>query len=101
MLKSLSPKGDVRELILQKESREPLHVLKNEPRLPGILQNNYKLDEALLQPLPSEIWLFDDTLVKGTHFRATKEFLREFFPNIPIVGFFIARATRQVSSTSL
>jgi hypothetical protein len=94
MLKSLFPKGDVRELILQKESREPLHVLKNEPRLPGTLKNNYVLNEILTQPLPSEIWLFDDTLVKGTHFRAAKEFLRKFFPNIPIVGFFIARAMR-------
>ena len=96
MLKNLSPRGDVRELILQKESREPLRALKNEPRFPKALQENYRLNEAWIQPLPKEIWLFDDTVIKGTHFRAAKEFLKGFFPNIPIVGFFIARSTRLI-----
>jgi hypothetical protein len=91
MLKIFAPKGDVRELIVQKQSRDPLHTSKGLPRSYVSLLDNYGFNEDAFHPTPEEIWLFDDTLIKGTHFRAAKEFLEKKFPDIPIVGFFIAR----------
>lgn len=92
MLQLLRPKGDIRELILQKETRDPLHKLKNTLRNPQDLMKNYYLNHDVLKPAPKEIWLFDDVLTKGTHYRAAQTFLQLEFPDIPIVGFFIARA---------
>lgn len=90
MLKHLMPQGDVRELYLQKQSRTPLHQSKT--RDPSYLLGNYYLNEGVLAPKPKEIWIFDDVLKQGTHFRAAHTLLKERFPDIPIVGFFIARA---------
>jgi predicted amidophosphoribosyltransferase len=53
--------------------------------------SNYLLNQEVLSPKPKEIWLFDDIIAKGTHFRAICEVLKEKFPDVPIVGFFIAR----------
>lgn len=91
MLQLFMPEGDIRELVLQKESRSSLHSSKSYPRNPQDLASNYLLNSSALNPRPKEIWLFDDILTKGTHFRALCEFLRMEFPHIPIVGFFIAR----------
>lgn len=92
MLRKLIPACDNRELYLQKQSREALHSSKKPCRSYVDLISNYSLNEQAANPMPKEIWLFDDTLIKGTHFRVAKEFLRQRFPNIPIVGFFIARS---------
>lgn len=92
MLQGIIPGGDVRELILQKQSRDSLHASKGNPRDYKDLLNNYTFNEEALCPNPKEIWLFDDMLTKGTHFRAAKEFLKEKFPNVLVIGFFIARS---------
>lgn len=92
MLKMLMPAYDVRELYSQKDCRESLHSLKKPSRSYKDLISNYILDVRLTNPTPKEIWLFDDTLIKGTHFKAAKELLRNVFPNVPIVGFFVARS---------
>ena len=91
MLQLFMPEGDIRELVLQKESRSSLHSSKSSPRNPQDLASNFLLNSSALNPRPKEIWLFDDILTKGTHFRALCEFLKMEFPFIPIVGFFIAR----------
>ncbi len=93
MLFSFMPKGDIRELILQKETRAPFHST-NFPRAPQELASNYYLNQKVVSPIPKEIWLFDDILTKGTHFRAIHDFLRIEFPDVPIVGFFIARTIK-------
>lgn len=91
MLKAFMPKGDIRELILQKETRAPLHF-PNTKRSPYDLAKNYYLNEEAHIPHPKEIWLFDDILTKGTHFRTIHDLLKKEFHNTPIVGFFIARS---------
>jgi predicted amidophosphoribosyltransferase len=91
MLRMLNPAYDVRELYLQKESRKALHSSKSCRSYKDLL-DNYIFNERVTYPTPKEIWLFDDTLIKGTHFKAAKEFLRTRFSNVPIVGFFIARS---------
>jgi predicted amidophosphoribosyltransferase len=92
MLKMLTPTYDVRELYLQRQSREALHSSKKSHRVYADLVDNYVLNEEVMDPTPKEIWLFDDTLIKGTHFKAAKAFLGQKFPNVRIVGFFIARS---------
>ncbi len=91
MLQLFMPQGDIRELVLQKDCRPSLHISKNSPRDSQYLVNNYLLNSKVLSPRPKEIWLFDDILTKGTHYRALHEFLKGEFSDIPIVGFFIAR----------
>lgn len=44
---------------------------------------------------PPGIVLFDDILASGSHFSAAKSVLRKSFPDIPIVGLFLARSCLQ------
>ncbi len=91
LLTYLNSHSDIRELILQKESREPLH--KSRARNPKELEMNYYLNPSTNLDLgDSEVWLFDDVLTKGTHFRAMSDFLRSHYPNVKTVGFYIARS---------
>jgi hypothetical protein len=99
MLHLFMPEGDIRELILQKDSRPALHSSKSSYRNPQDLASNYFLNSIVRHPQPKEIWLFDDVLTKGTHFRALHEFLSKEFPQIPIVGFFIARTILKTVSS--
>lgn len=90
MLQFFMEQADIRELILQRETRTSLHATKS-LRDPQDLLNNYFLNQEVLFPKPKEIWLFDDIIAKGTHFRAMSDVLKKQFPDVPIVGFFIAR----------
>lgn len=85
LLKTMFPKGKVRELVTQNGSRAPLH--EGGSRDPSLLKKNYKLDSHIIIEPHHEIWLFDDTLIGGTHFRAISDLLRAHFPQNPIVGF--------------
>jgi predicted amidophosphoribosyltransferase len=40
---------------------------------------------------PETIVLFDDMLTTGAHFVAASRKMAEFFPGVPVVGYFIAR----------
>lgn len=92
MLRYMLPEGDIRELIMLKQTREPLRESKI-ARSPQQLSSYYTLNEHFLNlPDPKEIWLFDDVITSGCTFRATHDFLRKSFRDIPILGFFIARA---------
>ena len=82
--------SDVRELIVQIRSVEATH-LSNERPSPDDLLQNYLLDEALCMPEPKLIFLVDDVLTTGCHFKAAKRLLSARFPNVRIVGLFVAR----------
>jgi predicted amidophosphoribosyltransferase len=84
------PEGNICELIQQKITREPLH-LSNDRNVEK-LERNYILNPFNLSTQFNEIWLFDDILRNGTHFRAIHNFLKRSFPATRIVGFFIARS---------
>lgn len=90
MLQLFMNDGDIRELVLQTNTRASLHASKGS-RDSQDLMNNYFLNEQVIDPKPKEIWLFDDIIAKGTHFMAISDFIKARFPDIPIVGFFIAR----------
>ncbi len=81
---------DVRQLVKQTESTEAAHESNVRPTVEELLAI-YEIDETLSEPAPRKIAIVDDVLTAGTHYRAMHITLTERFPNVPIVGFFIAR----------
>ena len=85
-----NPQLDLRELVFQRASTAAVHDQENRPT-PEQIQANYGIDPALRDPDPQVIGLFDDVLTTGAHFRAASAALKQSFPGVRIVGFFIAR----------
>jgi hypothetical protein len=85
-----NPHLDLRELVFQRASTAAVHDQENRPT-PEQIQANYGIDPALRDPDPQVIGLFDDVLTTGAHFRAASAALKQLFPGVRIVGFFIAR----------
>lgn len=83
-------KLDIRELILQVDEREAAHDAECRPR-PDDHLRNYRINEALTKPKPTQIGIFDDMLVTGSSFKACQQLLAGRFPGAPICGLFIAR----------
>ena len=81
---------DIRELVVQTRSSEAAHLSQARPR-PDDLAAIYELDERLTDPAPSTIFVVDDVLTTGCHFKAVKRVLQHRFPDAVVVGFFIAR----------
>ena len=81
---------DVRELVYQPISSNAVHEEVDRPS-PAILQARYAIDRRVLQPEPQIIAIVDDVITTGAHFLATKAIIRKEFPNLKIVGIFIAR----------
>lgn len=82
---------DVKELIKQKISTPPVHKsTDHRPSVEEIIQN-YRIDDSGVVDTPKHIGIVDDVLTTGAHYRAMKEKLRSRFPDVPIVGIFIAR----------
>jgi hypothetical protein len=84
------PSLDVRELVLQRTSTAAVHDLESRPTADEI-QANYDTDDALRNPAPQVIGLFDDVLTTGAHFRAASAVLQQAFPGVRVIGLFIAR----------
>jgi hypothetical protein len=85
------PAPDIRELIIQPESRVPAHLSGDYRPSVAEIAENYEIDESLCDPDPTVIGIFDDILTAGSHFKAAKLILSERFPGCAIVGVFIAR----------
>jgi predicted amidophosphoribosyltransferase len=82
---------DVREIVLQTRSLQAAHETgAQRPSVEDLLAV-YQIDETKTEPAPRQIGVVDDVLTVGTHFRAMKTILRDRFPGVGIVGFFIAR----------
>jgi predicted amidophosphoribosyltransferase len=81
---------DIRELVAQTKSGAAAHLSESRPK-PDDLIANYVLDESLAEPTPSTIFVVDDVLTTGCHFKAVKRVLQQRFPDANIVGLFIAR----------
>lgn len=80
---------DIRELVIQSKSLDASH--EGNRHSVETLLNNYSIDESLSLPQPSKIAIFDDMLTAGSHYRAMHTILRQRFPGVRIVGFFVAR----------
>jgi predicted amidophosphoribosyltransferase len=81
---------DIRELVVQKETVEPSHSATSRAT-PNSLAQNYEIDVSLKDPYPNSLWVFDDVLTTGAHFKAMKKVLNEAYPGIPCIGVFLAR----------
>jgi hypothetical protein len=92
MLRSIrgQPRLDVRELVVQRVSTTAVHDQESRPR-PDEIQANYDIDNALRNPMPKVIGLFDDVLTTGSHYRAASAVLKQAFPDVRVIAFFIAR----------
>ena len=104
MLRAVRPERalDVRELIIQTRSVEPTHRRSSRLRASEI-EEMYRIDEALPAPGAGLVVVVDDLLTSGAHFRAAKRALLRRFPDIDVVGLFLARRvpeTREVRAGS-
>jgi hypothetical protein len=82
--------ADVRELIVQINTVEATHLADERPSIDEV-RDNYRIDETLLAPEPGLIFLVDDVITTGCHFKAAKQLLSAALPNTQIVGIFVAR----------
>ena len=87
---------DIRELVVQKNSTSPSHEQKNTPRKsPQEHIKNYIINEELINPKPNIIFVFDDMLTTGSHFKAIQKMIHSRYAQdkifIPIKGLFISR----------
>lgn len=81
---------DIRELVVQTQSTDPVHDQEVRPR-PTEIGALYSIDETLSEPEPPIIALVDDLLTTGAHYRAAHSILSTQFPDCRILGLFIAR----------
>jgi predicted amidophosphoribosyltransferase len=92
MLRAIRPQPplDVREIILQTHSSDPVHDQAVRPR-PDEIVARYQIDPNLLPPPPRAIAICDDVLTTGAHYRAAHTVLQQAFPGVRLIGLFIAR----------
>ncbi len=82
---------DVRELVVQTETIRAAHESPDDRPTVDELVAIYEIDEARVSPEPQTIAIVDDVLTAGVHYQAMHRILSRRFPDIPIVGLFIAR----------
>ena len=81
---------DVRELIVQTRSTAPAHLTSARLRASDI-EALYRIDEVVAAPEAGLVVVVDDLLTSGAHFRAAQRVLSRHFPDIDVVGLFLAR----------
>ncbi|MGZ3839106.1 MAG: hypothetical protein ACXVKI_08550 [Flavisolibacter sp.] len=81
---------EMREIISLEESLVASHDVGLRPS-PDELIANFKVDFSLCKDNGATIFLVDDVLTTGSHFKACKTILQQFFPKSRIAGLFIAR----------
>lgn len=81
---------DVRELVAQNKNYQPSHLSSARPS-PTQLAANYSINEDVVNPSPASLWIFDDTLISGSHYRGISTLLNQRFPGVPCYGMFLAR----------
>lgn len=82
--------SDIRELVIQLQSAQAAHLAEQRPT-PDELVANYRLNENLAEPAPQVIFIVDDVLTTGCHFKAVQRLLGLRFPQARIAGLFLAR----------
>jgi len=88
---------DFREMVVMTESIDAAHLTENRRSIEELLRC-MSIDGSLLEPPPpSAICIFDDVLTTGAHFKAVDRILRTQFPNLPIIGLFLARRAPEAS----
>jgi len=81
---------DVRELVYQTQSLHASHGEGGRHSVEDLL-NVYAINEEVAVPSPSSIAVVDDVLTTGAHFRAMHTILTTRFPDVEVIGCFVAR----------
>lgn len=80
----------MREAVTQTADYDASHGM--EVRLgPDELYQLYEIDRELSEPTPTSLVVVDDVLTTGAHFKAMKRILNMTFPDVPLIGVFVAR----------
>ncbi|WP_269223630.1 hypothetical protein [Flavobacterium sp. IMCC34518] len=82
--------ADIRELVEQIESKEASHISDVRPTIQEI-KSNLKINTELSKNLKDVVFIIDDVLTTGAHFKAVKSLLNSTFPNCRVIGVFICR----------
>lgn len=88
------PALDIRDMVTQVVSSDPSHL--GGTRDPKAIASLYTVDARLLGPTRPCIAIVDDVLTTGAHYRAMKVVLADYFPGVPILGFFLTRSVRRI-----
>ena len=88
---------DIREIIVQKTSTDAVHASDERPT-PQQIEELYRIETTLTTPGPCFIAIVDDILTTGAHFQAAKSILSTRFPEVSVVGLFIARRVPDTSN---
>jgi predicted amidophosphoribosyltransferase len=84
------PVADARVLLVQEKNTLSSH--QGWRPTPIYRSRFMRLNEAETEPKPGTIVVVDDVLATGSHFRAAKMVVRERWPNMRVIGVFLARA---------
>lgn len=88
---------DVLEFVEQIASTEAVHLSEAKRPTPEQLQKNYRIAPGFsLSPTIDAVFILDDILTTGSHFKAIKNMLLEEYPHLSnkIYGLFIAKVIR-------
>lgn len=89
VLAAVQPPIDWRELVEQTCTTDAAHTTTARPD-PYDLVGIYAINEELAEPPPVRIFVVDDVLTTGAHFRAMESVLSARF-GVPVSGVFLAR----------
>ena len=81
---------DIRELVIMTRNVSQSHLIEDRVTISELIAS-MTIDETCAEPAPATIGIFDDVLTTGRHFKAVQSVLRDRFPDVPMVGVFIAR----------
>ena len=82
--------ADIRELVVQPVSTDAVHDRDDRPT-PAELEARYLPDPSQFLPKPRTLAVVDDMITTGAHYVAIRNILRRQYPDVPIMGIFIAR----------
>jgi hypothetical protein len=91
------PLSDIRLFIGQRSNSDS----KQKGLAPTERAENYYILEERAEPEPELVFLFDDVLTTGSHFKAAQRVIGNRFPGTVVVGLFLARAVRPVQNDVL
>jgi predicted amidophosphoribosyltransferase len=78
-------------LLEQQLSTSADHLQDTGRRTPEAIAGNYRIAEVFATPEPTHIWVIDDVLTTGAHFKAAQRVLLGRFPQAHVFGVFVAR----------
>ena len=84
-------------MIAQTRSTEPAHLRSARLRASDI-EALYRIDETVAAPEAGLVVVVDDLLTSGAHFRAAQRVLSRHFPDIDVVGLFLARRVMEAAA---